>query len=573
MSSESIISLICDVIFQEVYPAKVSFKDGIITDIENIDVDEFKDIKSNQNKDFNVLDGVLLPGFIESHIHIESSMLTPSNFSKVVIPHGTTTVIADPHEIANVLGIGGINFMIDDASHSPLNFYFTAPSCVPSTPFETSGAILSSDIIEKLLELEKIVSLGEVMNFKGVISNDMDLISKIKCSKKFNKPIDGHAPLLTGKDLKHYVSKGISTDHESSNLSEAIEKAKLGMKIMVREGSSAKNMEDIININNKDFHLIKEGFFCSDDIHTKDLSNGHLNIILKKAVNLGMNPFDAIKMVTFNPANHYNLNTGSFSIGKNADFVLVDNLNDFNVKKVFINGKLVSENGKINFNIPSKKLDYKLNLSKVSSKDFDVNIKEFNNEDINFKKALVNVIKVSNGQLITEIIEKELNISNGIMEPNVSKDIIKIAVLDRYGSNNISNAFIQGFNIKDVSLASSIAHDSHNIVVIGTDSKLMAECVNLIIKNNGGLAIVTKDKKYSLELPIAGLMTNESQDLVVKKINKLHDISKERHCKIDSPFTTLSFMSLLVIPHIKLSDKGLFNVDEFDFISLAKKFY
>lgn len=561
MSEGSLIAMICDVFQEDIYPAEVFFEDGIITKVDKKTLDEY--IKIKIDKSSKVLDGILLPGFIESHIHIESTMLTPSRFAEIVIPHGTTTVIADPHEIANVMGIEGIDFMIQDGKSSPLNFYYTAPSCVPATIFESSGATLNSEDIEKLLQNDDIISLGEVMDFVGVINDDEEILAKIESAKTHNKPIDGHAPLLSGENLKKYVSKGISTDHESSTLDEAIEKAKNGMKIMVREGSSAKNMEDILDINSDYIGLIEEGFLCSDDIHPQDLSEGHMDRLLRKAIKLGLSPFKALKMVSLNPAKHYNISAGSISVGNRADFVLVSNLVDFRVKKVFISGELVSENGKVNFKRENIKLDYKMDFNEKTAKDFELSIEEDSDE------AIVRVIQLIPDQLITEEIESKLKVKEGIIVPD--NDILKIAVVERYGGGKVSNAFIKGFNIKNAALASSIAHDSHNIVVVGTGSNLMAKAVEIIRKNNGGLAIVTDKKENSLKLPIAGLMSDKEEKDIVKKINELHEIADEAGSTIESPFTTLSFMALLVIPHLKLSDKGLFNVDDFDFVDVIKK--
>lgn len=561
MSEGSLIAMICDVFQEDIYPAEVFFEDGIITKVDKKTLDEY--IKIKIDKSSKVLDGILLPGFIESHIHIESTMLTPSRFAEIVIPHGTTTVIADPHEIANVMGIEGIDFMIQDGKSSPLNFYYTAPSCVPATIFESSGATLNSEDIEKLLQNDDIISLGEVMDFVGVINDDEEILAKIESAKTHNKPIDGHAPLLSGENLKKYVSKGISTDHESSTLDEAIEKAKNGMKIMVREGSSAKNMEDILDINSDCIELIEEGFLCSDDIHPQDLSEGHMDRLLRKAIKLGLSPFKALKMVSLNPAKHYNISAGSISVGNRADFVLVSNLLDFRVKKVFISGELVSENGKVNFKREDIKLDYKMDFNEKTAKDFELSIEEDSDE------VIVRVIQLIPDQLITEEIESKLKVKDGIIVPD--NDILKIAVVERYGGGKVSNAFIKGFNIKNAALASSIAHDSHNIVVVGTSSYLMAKAVEIIRKNNGGLAIVTDKKENSLKLPFAGLMSDKEEKDIVKKINELHEIADEAGSTIESPFTTLSFMALLVIPHLKLSDKGLFNVDDFDFVDVIKK--
>ncbi len=592
----SIKANILDVFTNEIYPSEISIEDGYIVSVNPI---------SNLENDGVELDfdGILVPGFIDAHIHIESSLLTPSNFAKAVVPFGTTSVIADPHEIANVAGIEGVEFMIDDASKVPFDFYFSAPSCVPATNFETSGACLDSLAIEELLKMDEVVSLGEVMNFVGVINNDKDVIDKLKVAKKYNIPIDGHAPLLSGADLEKYVNvflyddfdnknliQGPSTDHESISFDEAIEKKKLGMKIMVREGSSAKNMEALFNIkdriglcSNQDFfgavsvddfgEILKNpifDFLVTDDKEPNDLKDGHLNVLIKKAIFLGIDHIEAIKMVTINPAKHYNLNSGAIEVGRKANFCLIDNFDDFNIKKTIINGEIVAEDG-VSF-IKSQKPSFKNTfvLNKKNSDDFNVHV-NFNSNSSNNPIFYINtkVIEVIDGEIITKKIDKDLKVEEGIIKENIEEDILKLAVVERYGNNNISNAFIKGFNLKNGAMASSVAHDSHNIVVLGTESEYMAKAVNLISKNKGGLAIVYDDVEKILKLPIAGLMSDEDIGSVSKELYEINKIIKTLGCTLESPFMTLSFVSLLVIPSLRLSDKGLFDVDEFSFVDLT----
>lgn len=592
----SIKANILDVFTNEIYPSEISIEDGYIVSVNPI---------SNLENDGVELDfdGILVPGFIDAHIHIESSLLTPSNFAKAVVPFGTTSVIADPHEIANVAGIEGVEFMIDDASKVPFDFYFSAPSCVPATNFETSGACLDSLAIEELLKMDEVVSLGEVMNFVGVINNDKDVIDKLKVAKKYNIPIDGHAPLLSGADLEKYVNvfldddfdnknliQGPSTDHESISFNEAIEKKKLGMKIMVREGSSAKNMEALFNIkdriglcSNQDFfgavsvddfgEILKNpifDFLVTDDKEPNDLKGGHLNVLIKKAIFLGIDHIEAIKMVTINPAKHYNLNSGAIEVGRKANFCLIDNFDDFNIKKTIINGEIVAEDG-VSF-IKSQKPSFKNTfvLNEKNSDDFNVHV-NFNSNSSNNPIFYINtkVIEVIDGEIITKKIDKDLKVEEGIIKENIEEDILKLAVVERYGNNNISNAFIKGFNLKNGAMASSVAHDSHNIVVLGTESEYMAKAVNLISKNKGGLAIVYDDVEKILKLPIAGLMSDEDIGSVSKELYEINKIIKTLGCTLESPFMTLSFVSLLVIPSLRLSDKGLFDVDEFSFVDLT----
>lgn len=534
----------------EIYPAEVEIQNGLIKCVQEVKGD-FKNY--------------ILPGFIDAHIHIESSMLTPSRFAETVVPHGTTAVVADPHEIANVMGMSGIKYMVEDSKSVPLRFFFTAPSCVPATSFETSGATLGPDEIDKLLEMDDMVALAEMMNFPGVIEDDPVVLEKIKIAHEHEKPVDGHAPLLSGEDLCKYVGAGISTDHECSQREESLEKKRLGMKIMIREGSSAKNLEEL--------WMMGGDFLVSDDKHPEDLRNGHLNHTLKKAIQLGIDPLDAIRMVTLNPASHYNLNIGSISPGKAADLLIIDNIEDFNVLKVLIGGKLVAREGKAVFQFKPSSVENTFKLTDKKPEEFDLNI---NSEIVPQKRSKLNekvkirVIKVIEGQLLTEESEADLKVSDGIINPDADNDILKIAVVERYGHNHVSNAFVQGFTLKKGAIASSISHDSHNIIVVGTNSLDMARAVNMLKKNKGGLVVVYDDNIYSLKLPVAGLMSTEKAGEVSSQLNILQNLVKDMGCQLESPFMTMSFMALLVIPKLKISDKGLFDVESFQFVDVIK---
>jgi adenine deaminase len=524
---------------EETYGAEINIQKGIITCVKPVN-HEFK--------------GLILPGFIDAHIHIESSMLTPARFAEAAVPHGTTAVVADPHEIANVLGLEGINYMVKDASTVPLKVFLTAPSCVPSTIFETSGAIISTEEIKNLLKADNVVALGEMMNFPGVIRDDPEVMGKLDAAIRMGKPIDGHAPLLSGSDLCKYIISGISTDHECSKADEAIEKRRLGMKLMLREGSSAKNLKDLA--------LIGGDFIVSDDKHPEDLLNGHVDEMLKKAIEYGIEPIKAIKMVTMNPANHYNLNTGNIVPGKAADLILIDSIDDLNVEEVIINGKLAAKNGKPLFdvrpcNIPNT---FKLNFKKPS--DFDVSVEG--------SVKTVRVIEVFDDQLITNETSSVLDVIDGNLNTNLSSDILKVAVVERYGHERVSNAFVKGFGFKDGAIASSVSHDSHNIIAVGANSNDMAKAVNTILRSKGGLVAVSKDKVYALELPIAGLMSTKSSTDVSNDLKILHHAVENMGSKLRSPFMLLSFMGLLVIPKLKISDMGLFDVEKFNFVDLIK---
>ena len=564
---------ILDVLTDSVYPARITVEEGVFKEITPIHVTEETKID---------VEGLILPGFIDAHVHIESSMMTPAQFAKIAVRHGTTSVVSDPHEIANVCGIEGIDFMIENASQVPFNFYFTAPSCVPATSFETSGAILNSDDIEFLLQKEEIVALGEMMNFPGVINGDEEVLRKLELARKYKKPIDGHAPLVSGKDLDKYLEQGIVTDHECSNFQEAIEKKQKGMKIMVRDGSSAKNMEALFDFseriehwkNQDSFGIIPTDvlerrihspifdFIVSDDKHPNDLIHGHLNKSVKKAADLGIDIIKSIEMVTINPAVHYGLNAGSIVTGAKADFIVIDNLKDFNILKTYVAGECVFDGENVLFDVSEVEAENSINATKKAAEDFEVYA--------DGEECEVNVIECYNGELLTGKTTATLKVKDGKVQPDIYEDILKISVVERYGGNLVANAFIKGFGLKKGAIASSVAHDSHNIIVVGYCAETMAEAVNEIIDNKGGFAIVSEDFSDSLSLPIAGLMTNEDAYVVAKKLDILHKMSSALGCKLDSPFMTMAFMALLVIPSLKISDLGLFDGDAFEFIDVIK---
>lgn len=567
----SFTAYILDVLTDSVYPARINIKNGVFEEIVPIVLDDASKID---------VEGLLVPGFIDSHIHIESSMLTPAQFAKIAVRHGTTSVVCDPHEIANVCGIEGIEFMIGNAQTVPFNFYFSAPSCVPATVFETSGATLDADDIEYLLKKDEIVALGEMMNFPGVLNGDEDVLRKLKLAQDYGMPIDGHAPLLSGKELDKYLEQYIITDHECSNFQEAIEKKHKGMKIMVRDGSSAKNMEGLFDFterlnywrNQESFGIIPTDvlerrinspifdFIVSDDKHPNDLINGYLNESIKKASELGVDILKAIEMVTINPAAHYNLDAGAIVTGAKADFVIIDNLIDFNILKTYIAGKCVFDGENVLFDAGDVEFKNTINTSKKQAEDFEL---KYDGDT-----CKVNVIKCYNGELLTKKSTATLKTVDGNVQPDIYQDVLKIAVVDRYGKNNITNAFIQGFGLKKGAIASSVSHDSHNIIVVGYDSKMMADAVNTIIDNCGGISVVSEDFADSLSLPIAGLMSNEDSFDVAKKLEILHKMASALGCKLESPFMTMAFMALLVIPSIKISDQGLFDGDNFEFMDV-----
>lgn len=532
---------ILNVFTDEIYPGEIRINNGIIESIREVD-QYFPDI--------------IVPGFIDSHVHIESSMVTPSRFAEVALRHGTTAVVTDPHEIANVMGLEGIEYMINDARYSPLNFYFTAPSCVPSTCFEDNGARLDSNSVESLLRRDEFVALSEVMDYHGVVDGDSDLISKINAAKMLGKPVDGHAPLLSGTDLQRYIGYGISTEHECVSKSEALEKRRLGMKIMLREGSESHMLEELYNV--------PCDFMVTDDIKSEDLVKGHLNLRLRKAVDLGMDPFDAIRMVTLNPALHYGLNCGCIAPGKSADFVFIDNLDDFNVKRVVVNGNTIFKKQKILYRAKPLPLESSLHVSHKIADDFDLMADDSAN-----KSAVVKVMRVVPDSIVTGSGTAKLTIDKGKIIPSVFEDILKISVVERYGGNTMFNAFISGFGLKNGAIASSVSHDSHNIVVVGTNSEYMADATNKIIENNGGLVAISNKEELDLPLPIAGLMSDRPVLEVAKKSEALNDMVNRMGCSLKNPFSTLSFMALPVVPELKITNRGLFDVNKNRFVDVV----
>lgn len=499
----------------------------------------------------------IMPGFVDSHVHIESSLLVPTEFARLVVPHGTVASVSDPHEIANVLGVDGVKYMIEVARKSPFKFYFGAPSCVPATVFETSGATINSDAIEELLSLDDIKYLAEMMNYPGVIFDDDEVVRKIESARRHNKPVDGHAPLLSGEELKKYCSAGIVTDHECSSIDEAREKIKLGMKIQIREGSAAKNFNNLIELLNESPETV---MFCTDDAHPHDLINSHINELVKRAIYFGFNIFDVLRAATLNPIRHYNLEVGLLQKNDPADFIIVDNFNDFNILKTYINGELVAKNGKSLLDKIDVATVNNFVAEKVTASDFNVT------DD----GSDINIIGVVEGEIITDKIVGRTKVLDNSLVSDVDNDILKIAVINRYEKKKPSVGFIKNFGLKRGALASSVAHDSHNVVIIGCDDESMANAANMIIENNGGFAIYADDIEKCLPLPIAGIMTNDDAFKVAKEYMEIRDLAKSLGSNLDDPFMTMEFMALLVIPKLKLSDKGLFDCDKFQIISLFR---
>ena len=499
----------------------------------------------------------ILPGFIDAHVHIESSMLAPSRFAELAVKQGTVATVSDPHEIANVLGVEGVKFMIENGKTVPFHFFFGAPSCVPATPFETAGFSVSSTETAELMRNPDIWYLGEMMNFPGVVFDDGEVHAKIKAALDEGKPVDGHAPLLSGDQLKKYAAAGISTDHECTNIEEAEEKIKLGMKILIREGSAARDFDMLYPLIDQ---YPNEVMICTDDCHPDELMRGHINVKVKKAIDRGMDLFNVLQVACINPVEHYRLPVGTLKVGDNADFVVIGSWRDMDVQQVLISGEKVFDDGRVL--IESKPFVPINNFSRkeVMSSDFAVEA----------KGNKIKVIVAKDGELLTESEIASARIENGCIVPDVENDILKITVLNRYDNSKPAVAFIRGIGIKQGALACSIAHDSHNLIAVGTSDEAIAGALNKIIESKGGLAAVDAKSSEHLALPLAGLMSDRKGEEVAALYHALNRKAAEMGSPLRAPFMTLAFMALLVIPKLKLSDKGLFDGTNFAFTALCE---
>lgn len=534
---------IVDIASKEIFAGKVSIEEGFIKSIERI---------SDVEKELPYI----IPGFIDAHVHIESSMLTPSEFAKLAVVHGTVATISDPHEIANVCGIEGVQYMIENGKTVPFKFHFGAPSCVPATVYETAGATLDANAVDGLLSRKDIYYLSEMMNFPGVLHHDEEVFAKIDSAINYDKPIDGHAPGLRGEEAKKYIEAGISTDHECFTREEALDKLKYGMKILIREGSAAKNFEALISLLNDHEN---DMMFCSDDKHPDSLVKGHINELCKRAVAKGIDVFKVLKAACINPAMHYKMDVGILQPGTPADFILLEDLKDFKVMATYINGELVAENGKTKIKTGPPAIINNFNCSFKNADDFKIKTSDFHGP----------IIEALDEQLITNklaVIPKE---ENGFYISDPERDILKIVVVNRYKDAPVAKAFIKNFGLKHGAIASSVAHDSHNIIAVGTEDESIADAVNLVIKSKGGISVAdffNRDLNLILPLPVAGLMSNEDGYKVAEMYTKMDAVAKQLGSTLSAPYMTLSFMALLVIPHLKLSDQGLFDADKFQFV-------
>ena len=497
----------------------------------------------------------IMPGFVDAHVHIESSMLVPSEFARLATCHGTVATVSDPHEIANVLGKEGVRYMIENGKKVPFKFFFGAPSCVPSTAFETAGSTLDANDIEELMASPDIYYLSEVMNYPGVIHEDPELMRKITAAKNNKKPIDGHAPAVTGNDLQKYFGAGITTDHECFRLAGALEKISLGMKILIREGSAAKNFEALIPLIAT---YPDKLMFCSDDKHPDELDDGHIDVLVRRSIELGYNIMDVLKAASLNAVRHYNLNVGMLQKGDDADFIVVDDLHHPVAKQTYVKGQLVAENGVSN-------IDYKETETPNIFKAEFITAEELFVPDEGKK---IKVIDCVDGQLITKSFVTEPKVVDGGIVSDVERDILKIVVVNRYKPSQPAVAFIRGFGLRRGALASSVAHDSHNIVAVGVTDRDILHAVNLLIEHTGGVTAYCSTEMVAVPLPVAGLMSNEDGYEVAAAYQNADALAKRLGSTLYAPFMTLAFMALLVIPELKLSDQGLFDVKKFGITSI-----
>jgi adenine deaminase len=542
MKSEAFIigGNIIDIFDKRIYAGEIKVSNGLIAAIKET---------SAKN-----LTQYILPGFIDSHVHIESSMIIPSEFARMAVVHGTVATVSDPHEIANVCGMEGVEFMINNGKKVPFKFNFGAPSCVPATIFETAGAALDSNNIKKLLEKPEIKYLSEMMNFPGVFYKDEEVMKKIAAAHALGKPVDGHAPGLRGEQAKEYIDAGISTDHECFTKDEALDKLKYGMNILIREGSAAKNFEALIEL----LHDYPEKImFCSDDKHPDSLAAGHINQLCARAVAKGINVFNVLQAACVNPVLHYKLDVGLLRKNEPADFIVVKDLQSFEILQTYIDGKLVAENGSSLINSVTENIINSFDCKPVTAGDLKVCYSQ---------EETIPVIEALDGQLITNKLHLSPTIQNNLIVSDTENDILKVVVVNRYHTAPVAKAFIKNFNLKEGAIASSVAHDSHNIIAVGTDDESIAKAINLVIAEKGGVSCVSNKDARVIGLPVAGLMSNEDGYKVAEKYTAIDEMAKSLGSDLSAPFMTLSFMALLVIPHLKLSDKGLFDGDSFRFV-------
>ena len=527
-----------DIPNRRIQPAGISIENGRIVSIGAIN---------------GPSEGFILPGFIDAHVHVESSMLVPSEFARLAVTHGTVATVSDPHEIANVLGEDGVEFMIANGRQVPFHFFFGAPSCVPATEFETAGARIDAAGVERLLARPEILYLSEMMNFPGVLNSDREVMRKIAAAQKFGKPVDGHAPGLRGEEAFRYAEAGMSTDHECFTIEEARDKLAAGMHILIREGSAAKNFDALIDLLHDHPDRI---MFCSDDKHPDSLVEGHINDLCTRAVAKGIDVFKVLQAACINPIAHYRLPIGQLRVGDPADLIVVQDIRKFKVIRTLINGELVAENGKSS--IPRVKIGTPNNFNCSRKSPADLQVKA--------ETAEVLAIEALDGQLITRKIIAQGILKNGLLEPSIENDVLKIAVVNRYHDAAPAIGWIRNFRLKRGAIASSVAHDSHNIVAVGTNDEDLSNAINLVIESRGGIGLSNGRDRRILPLPVAGIMSDGDAYEVAERYAEMDRAAKELGSTLSAPYMTLSFMALLVIPHLKMSDRGLFDGDRFQLL-------
>ncbi len=496
------------------------------------------------------------PGFIDAHVHIESSMLVPSSFGRLAVVHGTVASVSDPHEIANVCGMEGVLYMIRNGQRSPFKFHFGAPSCVPATVFETAGATLDAAAVRQLLQRDDIYYLSEMMNFPGVLHGDPEVLEKIAAAKALSKPVDGHAPGLRGEDAARYIAAGISTDHECFTAEEAREKMAHGMHILIREGSAAKNFEALVGLLHE---FPDQIMFCTDDKHPDSLVAGHIDQLCARAIDHEVDVFHVLQAACVNPVLHYNMDVGLLREGDPADFILLNDLENFDVLETWIDGQLVAKHGRTLLE----------HITEEPINNFDCRPRKKEDFRIPAGREPQPAIEALDGQLITNriaITAQDLLLEGDAYGSNVKKDLLKLAVVNRYQEAPIALAFVKNFGLKHGAIASSVAHDSHNIIAVGVDDASLCEAINLVITERGGISCIAGEVSAVLPLPVAGLMSSDDGYEVAQSYTSIDRMAKELGSPLGAPFMTLSFMALLVIPELKLSDKGLFDGKAFGFL-------
>lgn len=547
-ASFSMSGQLVDLDVREIRPATVVVEDGRIAAVEPADGEA-------------VPDRYLLPGFVDAHVHVESSMLTPSEFARAAVTHGTVATVSDPHEIANVLGVDGVEYMIGDGREVPFTFAFGAPSCVPATPFETAGAELDAEAVDALLARDDVPYLSEVMNYPGVIDRDAELMAKIRSAKDRGKPVDGHAPGLRGDGVEAYASAGIETDHECFTIEEAREKLAAGMKILIREGSAAKNFDALIPLMDEAPEAL---MFCSDDKHPDALVEGHVDALVRRALAAGYDVFDVLRAACVHPVEHYGLDVGQLREGDPADFIVVGDLDAVDVRATYVRGRKVAENGESRIPRQSSPVVNRFSASVVEPEAFAV--------DAETDVPRIRVIEAVDNQLMTSEAVVEATVEDGHLVADPARDLLKIAVVNRYEDAPPSTAFVRGFGLREGALASSVAHDSHNVVAVGASDEALAQAVNAVVDAQGGISAAGRGTTRLLPLPIAGLISDRPYDEVARRYTALSRfVQEDLGSAMDAPFMTLSFMALLVIPQLKLSDKGLFDGDTFQFVDLVHR--